>query len=65
MSNEKDIESCCEHYQQMHELNIQRVRAKAQELPNDGAGECEWCGEEFPRLVNKACGRCRDEYKLV
>ena len=28
MSNEKDIESCCEHYEQMHELNIQKVRAK-------------------------------------
>lgn len=62
MSNEKDIESCCEHYEQMHELNIQKVRAKAQDLPNDGAGECEWCGEEFPRLVNNACGRCRDIY---
>jgi len=28
------------------------------------AGECDWCGLHFPRIVGGACGRCRDEFKL-
>lgn len=34
------------------------------ELPKGEAGECDYCGEEFARLVNNACARCRDKYNL-
>lgn len=28
------------------------------------AGECDFCGEHFSRLVDGACGWCRDKYRL-
>lgn len=43
---------------------IDAARKKAANIPKGSAGECEWCGEYFERLVNGACGRCRDEFKL-
>ncbi len=36
----------------------------AQEIPVGVAGTCDYCGEDFSRLVNGACGYCRDRYKL-
>jgi hypothetical protein len=27
-------------------------------------GDCDLCGEFFSRLVDGACGHCRDRYKL-
>lgn len=44
--------------------HIARIRKAASSMVNHGAGICEYCEEEFSRLVNGACGRCRDEYKL-
>lgn len=44
--------------------NIARIRKAAKQMENHGSGECEYCGYEFIRLVNGACGRCRDEFKL-
>lgn len=35
-----------------------------QSIPQGCAGNCEWCGEYFTRIVDGACGRCRDKYKL-
>ena len=43
---------------------LQAARKKAQAMPTGEPGECEWCGEYFARLVNGACGRCRDKWKL-
>lgn len=34
------------------------------EIPSGIAGECDYCGEEAPRLINDACPRCRDKYNL-
>lgn len=45
-------------------MNIAKARKAASEMVNHGAGICEHCEEEFSRLVNGACGRCRDEFKL-
>lgn len=28
------------------------------------AGTCDYCGGEFDRLVDGACGFCRDRYRL-
>lgn len=33
-------------------------------IPKGSAGECEYCGEQSPRLINSACARCRDQYRL-
>lgn len=43
---------------------VAMIRKAAKNMVNHGKGECEWCGGEFSRLVNGACGRCRDEFKL-
>lgn len=43
---------------------LRAARKKAQSMPTGEPGECEWCGEYFTRLVNGACGRCRDKWKL-
>ena len=43
---------------------IDAARKKAADIPKGSAGECEWCGEYFERLVNNACGWCRDEFRL-
>lgn len=48
---------------------IERVQEAAMRMPRPEMakgtpGECDWCGEDSPRLVNKACARCRDEYRL-
>lgn len=44
--------------------DIARARALAAKIPPGEPGVCDYCGEEFPRLVNGACGRCRDKFKL-
>lgn len=40
------------------------LTANRPEIPEGRPGDCEWCGEYTPRLVKRACARCRDEYKL-
>lgn len=35
------------------------------ELPAGKAGDCDLCGECSPRLIDGACGACRDKYKPV
>lgn len=45
-------------------FHAEAARKKAQAMPTGEPGECEWCGEYFARLVNGACGRCRDKWKL-
>lgn len=36
-------------------------RAVAQ-MPEGNPGTCDLCGDYFSRLVNGACGFCRDKY---
>lgn len=43
---------------------VAAVRAKAAEIPKGVAGECEYCGEYFARIVNGHCARCRDKLGL-
>lgn len=42
----------------------QRVRDKAAAIPAGEPGDCDYCGEHSPRLVNGNCARCRDKYRL-
>lgn len=46
------------------EAMIKKAREEAAKMPVGQPGECRLCGEQSPRLVGKACARCRDLHKL-
>ena len=48
-----------EHHRQNALVNRPRFT-----LPPGTPGDCELCGEFFSRLIDGACGHCRDKYKL-
>jgi hypothetical protein len=63
MSDEIDLATeASEAYQ---DAAIDQTRRQAQAIPKGEPGECESCGEYFARLVDKHCGRCRDELHLL
>ena len=37
---------------------------KAAAIPAGHPGECDFCGEDMPRLINGVCAPCRDRHKL-
>ena len=43
---------------------IEHIRKLAELMPQGERGDCDYCGEFSLRLVNNACARCRDKYKL-
>lgn len=59
-----DVDFVQEKQEKIHEARLERARLRAAEIPQGEPGECDYCGEYFTRLVNGACGRCRDEFKL-
>jgi len=42
-------------------LREQALKAPRPEMAKGKPGECEWCGEESPRIVKGYCARCRDD----
>ena len=42
------------------ESSLAMVRRAAAAIPAGEPGECEECGEESPRLVERMCARCRE-----
>lgn len=45
----------------MHaDLAIKQAMKNAANIPGGEPGECVLCGEEYSRLINKTCARCRD-----
>ncbi len=46
------------------ENNLAHIRGKASEIPKGEAGECDYCGEWYPRIVDGGCARCRDKRGL-
>ncbi len=44
--------------------HVAAAMRKAAEIPVGNPGECDCCGQYFSRLVNGACGYCRDKYHL-
>ena len=59
-----DMDRAGAHIDATEKQIIDAARKKAADIPKGSAGECEYCGEHFERLVNNACGRCRDEFRL-
>lgn len=51
-------------FDEMYQKELDNKIRKAAIIPKGTPGECEYCGEYFERLINNACGRCRDLYRL-
>lgn len=62
MSDEIDIAN--DRVEEESARGVALVRMLAANMPAGDPGECERCGEESKRLVNGACARCRDKFKL-
>lgn len=62
MADEADISD--ERQAAFTQAEIARIR-KAADLPVGEPGECEYCGEQSPRLVRGACAPCRDRRGLA
>lgn len=45
--------------------SLTEIRLKAANIPLGHPGECNMCGNSYLRIVNGACARCRDKYKLL
>jgi hypothetical protein len=52
-----DIDRANDYAEAMREAALKTVSA---DITEGKPGECDWCGEYTPRLVNNACARCRD-----
>lgn len=59
MADEADIAN-----DYMERVQEAAMRAPRPQMAKGEPGECEWCGEDSPRLVRGACARCRDKYGL-
>jgi hypothetical protein len=44
--------------------NVKEAMIRAANIPIGVKGVCEYCDEMFDRIVNGACGYCRDLYRL-
>lgn len=59
-----EIDAVTEQVEASRESAIADIVRKAK-IPKGEPGECQYCFEEMPRLVNGACGFCRDKYDLA
>jgi RNA polymerase-binding transcription factor DksA len=46
------------------DAQVKDIQGKVTKIPQGEAGECDRCGETYPRLVDGNCSRCRDKFKL-
>lgn len=53
-----------EHSAPILDAKLKEIHHRATLIPVGEPGECDRCGDEFPRLVNGVCCRCRDKFKL-
>jgi hypothetical protein len=44
--------------------HVNDAMRRAAEMPHGIAGDCQYCGEWYGRLINDACGFCRDKFRL-
>ncbi len=44
--------------------HVKEAMRRAAEIPQGSPGDCAYCGEWYGRLVNDACGFCRDKFRL-
>lgn len=60
-----EIDAAGEHIEKTEAAMLAANSKAAANIPTGKPGECAYCGEWFERTVKNACGRCRDEFKLL
>jgi len=60
MSMDDMIERDMEVLEMLRQQAVEKSQRQAAKLQAGHPGECDFCGEDSPRLINGACGRCRD-----
>lgn len=63
MADEIDIAN--DELEKQYDKAQRHFREQVAMIPKGEPGECYKCGEESLRLVEGACARCRDKYKLT
>jgi hypothetical protein len=65
MSERGDLfDQATEHELAETAYRIEQQRAKAAAIPAGTPGDCDYCGNPSPRLVDGHCAPCRDKYRL-
>ena len=59
-----EIDVSQEQQDKLLEARLLCAQNEARRIVKGNPGMCVYCGEFFERVVNDACGRCRDELKL-
>lgn len=59
-----EVDTANDHIEREEAAALKAVQAKRLAQPVGSPGDCDLCGEYMVRLVNGACGFCRDKYKL-
>ena len=59
-----DADRAGENIEERDAYALEEARRKAKAIPVGEPGECDYCGGTFSRIVNNACGHCRDKFKL-
>ncbi len=59
-----DVDRATHDAEVIGEAHINGIRALAAKMPKGEPGICNYCNEDFERLVSGHCGRCRDLLKL-
>lgn len=57
------IDQGCINEQRFTASAVNEIRNKAELMERGSPGECQQCGEDMPRLVNKICCPCRDRFQ--
>lgn len=58
------IDSADYYIESVIDDHVRDAMRAAQAIPVGNPGICDFCGEHFGRLVDGACGFCRDKFKL-
>jgi hypothetical protein len=58
------IDSADYYIESVIDDHVKEAMRKAADIPIGNPGICDLCGHEYTRLVNGACGFCRDKYGL-
>lgn len=59
-----DADRADERIENAKDDGINEARRFVAKIPKGHAGECDYCGEHSKRIVNDACAKCRDRYRL-
>lgn len=58
------LDNATDYQETVIDDHVRDAMRKCLEMPEGNPGTCDLCGEWFGRLVNGACGFCRDKYRI-